>query len=157
MIVYGNSVSEEKHGMYFLCEGGYARASRHRMHLMRQHKLTDLFPIGKRFVLKAHDYRPNRNVVPYFTHPHDCWIAYNELMEPYSGKVVTVSKDEKDYHLLIELEPNVLAFADVVSFDGNTDVQFVPYKYNRRTKKIYGYVYSEQTLNPERQLAAKSL
>ena len=153
----GLAVLPEKHAMCFRCDNGYTRASLRRMRLMRNHKLSQIFPLGTYFFLKRENYRCLSCVVPYFVHPHDSWITQNKMLETYSGKVVSVSFDSKDYHLLIELEPNVLAFAEVSAYDGSKDVKFVPYKYNRHTKRIYGCVYNEQTLKPERQLSARTI
>lgn len=109
----GLAVLPEKHAMCFRCDNGYTRASLRRMRLMRNHKLSQIFPLGTYFFLKRENYRCLSSVVPYFVHPHDSWITQNKMLETYSGKVVSVSFDSKDYHLLIELEPNVLAFAEV--------------------------------------------
>lgn len=113
--------------------------------------------MGTRHFLHRENYRCLNSVIPYFVHPHDNWVTQNEMLETYSGKVISVSFDSKDYHLLIELEPNVLAFAEVGAYDGSKDVKFVPYKYNHRTKRIYGCVYDEQTAKPERQLSARTI
>lgn len=153
----GLAVLPEKRSMCFRCDDGYTSASLRRMRLMRHHDLSKIFPLGTRFFLKRQNYRLISNVIPYFVHPHDEWITQNELLETYSGKVIAVSFDEKNYHLLVELAPNVLAFAEVSSFDGNKDVKFIPYKYNSHTKRIYGCVYDEQTAKPERQLSARTI
>jgi hypothetical protein len=153
----GLAVLPEKHSMRFRCDNGYTNASLRRMRLMRHHNLSKIFPLGTHFFLKRQNYRQISCVVPYFVHPHDSWMAENDLLETYSGKVIVVSFDEKIYHLLVELAPNVLAFAEVSSFDGNKDVKFIPYKYNSHTKRIYGCVYDEQTAKPERQLSSGTI
>ncbi len=156
MVDTGIATIAEKHAMYFLCSDGYVRAPRRQMRLMRQHNFTNIFPRGAYFVLDRPHFWLTTGAVPRFVHPHDIWAEQNNMLETYPGRVVSVSYDKKDYHLLIELAPNVLAFAEVSSFNGNKDVKFVPYKYNHRTKKIYGCVHNEQTLSPERQLSARN-
>ena len=121
------------------------KCSRRRMRLTRFHDLSVLFPVGADVEVKSvycnvADY--STVAVPLFTHPHDTWVKNNPMLESYPAKVVAVNRNPEDIHLLVELEPNVLAFAEVNDFDGAENVEFVPYKYNRKTKKIYGCVAS---------------
>ena len=113
--------------------------SKQKIKLMRAHDLNSLFPVGSNILVKElYNNADNNIAIPLFDHPHDMWLKNNQLLETYKGKVITVSRREKAVHLLVQLSPNVLAFAEVNDFDGAENVEFVPYKYNRKTKKIYG-------------------
>lgn len=130
-----------------------------RMRLMRQHDLAKLFegnPIDRYIYCRERDFH-RRGVycsynfvdyrcVPFFKHPHDVWNVRRCGERDFSGKVLAVADDKRDgyqglRHLLVELAPNVLAFAETqeICQVGQT-VTFYFYKYNSKTKKIYGVV-----------------
>ncbi len=78
-------------------------------------------------------------MIPLFRHPHDTWIKRNGLFKTHEGQVITVSHGQGIDNVLVKLAPNVLAFAQCEKFDeSQKTVQFLPYKYNRKTKRIYG-------------------
>ena len=115
--------------------------SRHDLHLMRQHDLEEIFQEGNLYRIRHLSVRNGRRVlIPIFRHPHDVWMRKHDLFDTYEGQVISVSHGQVHDHLLVELAPNVLAFAECENFDGKKKVNFVPYKYNRKTKRIYGYL-----------------
>lgn len=114
-----------------------------RLRLQRQHYLGDIFKIDKVFpVAEVHGIKEfHPTYVPLFKHPHDAWLERHKLNKSYNGKVVAVGKDE--FHLLVQIEQNVLVFVECGEGDFNKDqktVSIVPYRYNRKTKKLYGYM-----------------
>lgn len=131
----GNRVVFEYNNRRALC-------SRRRLRLMRQHNLRQIFQEENRYYIQYLFSSQNGKqfLLPLFRHPHDVWMRQHPLMEEYEGRVVTVSHGHVSDHLLVELAPNVLAFAECEKFEGLEKVQFVPYKYNRKTKRIYGYL-----------------
>lgn len=93
-------------------------------------------------------------IKPFFHHPHDLWAAKRGDNGLFKGKIVQASFDGKQgfsgwteapKHLLIELEENVFAFAETTlplqcyELVGK-EVTFYFYKYNSKTKKIYGHI-----------------
>lgn len=114
--------------------------SRHRLRLMRQHNLRQIFQKDNLYHVR-YLFLSQEFLVPLFRHPHDVWMRQHPLMETYEGRIVTVSHRQTGDHLLVELAPNVLAFAECEKCDKEQEkVQFVPYKYNSKTKRIYGYL-----------------
>ena len=130
-----------------------------RMRLMRQHNLAKIFegiPIDRYLYCHERDsYRRgvyslynfvDYRCVPYFSHPHDVWVQKRGEKCDFVGTVVAVAEDKrlslpKNYHLLIEIEPNVFAFACTYEkYQVGQKVTFYFYKYNSKTKKIYGAV-----------------
>lgn len=129
-----------------------------RMRLMRQHDLSQIFdgnPVsnfiycGVQYMCRGVYYPYNFvhcRCVPFFKHPHDIWMQKKSSERDFSGKVLAVADDKRDgyqslRHLLVELAPNVLAFAETQEVcQVGQMVTFYFYKYNRKTKKIYGVV-----------------
>ena len=132
-----------------------------RMRLMRDHNLKKIFEIGKAFpliFLYDSKYSVGGTMVSYavmqFDHPHDIWMrTKGKDQDFFAGKVLRVSEEYCDrcqkrvkmQHLLVELKPNVLAFAEHLVDDGSVSyqvgdtVEFIFHRYNRKTKKIYGF------------------
>lgn len=133
----------EDNRVVFAYNNRQALCSRRRLRLMRQHNLRQIFQEDNRYYIQylCSSKNGKQFLLPLFRHPHDIWMRQHPLMETYEGRVVTVSHGHVSDHLLVELAPNVLAFAECEKFDkGQGKVQFVPYKYNRKTKRIYGYL-----------------
>ncbi len=133
--------------LVFKCSGGLAICPKRRLHLMRQHNWGDIFQPGNAYKVKHSHVCANvkgtqlKVAVPVFRHPHDKWVRQNEMLETYQGEVLSVNKGQESVHLLVKLAPNVFAFAEADHFDeGQKTVNFIPYRYNRNTKKIYGCV-----------------
>ena len=148
MVSYNRAIAlyAEKNRVIFAYNNYRAECPRRRLRLMRQHNLQQIFQEENLYQVQSIFFHRNnkrngkRILLPIFRHPHDVWVRKHTLLETYEGQVVTVSHSLKGDHLLVELAPNVLAFAECEKFDGKQKVNFVPYKYNRRTKRIYGYL-----------------
>ncbi len=110
-----------------------------RLKLMHQHDLSAFFRIDQQIRFHVTFYG---NHVPQFIHPHDTWWSEQKVGQSFNGKVIVISKKDKS-KLLIELKRNVLVFVtDTSGRDHHIgeQVSCVPYRYNRHTKKIYGYL-----------------
>ncbi len=133
----------KKNQVFFAYNRHWVHCSRRKLHLMRQHDLDKLFKRGNKYhvqYLFSH-YNGNETLIPVFRHPHDLWVKKHGLMNTHDGNILAVNHGDDAFHLLVELAPNVLGFAECVDFDKNSEkVRFVPYRYNRKTKKIYGYL-----------------
>lgn len=143
----GLAIRPKQDLLVFNCSDGVAICPKHRLRLMRQHNWEDIFQRGNIYKVKhSHIYATVqgtnlRVAVPIFRHPHDKWVRQNEMFETYQGEVLSVNKGQGNFHLLVKLAPNVLAFAEAEHFDeGQRTVEFIPYRYNRNTKKIYGII-----------------
>ena len=133
--------------------------SRRRMRLIRKHDLAQIFEGGpvrryvyyreeapyKRGVYHSYNYVDCR-VFPFFEHPHDKWMQKRKGEYVFPCKVVAAVYDKREgyqslLHLLVELAPNVYAFAETTDIiEVGQRVIFYYYKYNSKTKKIYGVV-----------------
>ena len=142
--IMATSLYAKKNKVVFACGNRHVQCSRRKLRLMRQHDLGALFQKGNIYRLED-IFPPQSNgrirVIPAFRHPHDKGVRRHPLMETYDGKVISVSCAQDGDHLLVELAPNVFGFAECENFDDkHKKVRFVPYKYNHKTKKIYGYL-----------------
>ncbi len=119
--------------------------SRWGLRLMRQHQLEDFFRIGKSYQLSE---VRGQNFIPLTNHPHDVWEAAHPVKDTFKGRVIAIHDKNGVQRLLVELSRNVLAFA-VKSYEAEPErqrlqngdpVTFIFERYNRKTKRIYGYV-----------------
>jgi len=110
-----------------------------RLKLMRQHDFSAFFRIDQRVNLIVTTYGSS---VPKFIHPHDAWWSEQKAEQSFRGRVIAVAKKDNS-KLLIELKHNVLVFVTDTSgrrYQIGDEVSCVPYRYNRHTKRIYGYL-----------------